>query len=150
MAKLHELEKYLHYTFSTGCDTGEDYKSFQRKYINYLRTLCKESGWELIVSGKSHYWFSVFIRNQAGAQWLGEITAEDIAEIKMISGGGGPLPPVSKTHISSSRNKAVIESIFEEYYWLDSTPVSEERTQIADGGYFIVQFIFERFCCFIY
>ena len=82
-----------------------------------------------------------FIRNQAGAEWLGEITAEDIAEIKMISGGGGPLPPVSKTHISSSINDAVISSIFEEYYWLDSTPVSEERTQIADGGYFIVQFI---------
>ncbi len=42
MAKLHELEKYLNYEFSTGCYTGEDYKSFQRKYINYLRTLCKE------------------------------------------------------------------------------------------------------------
>ena len=82
-----------------------------------------------------------FIRNQAGAQWLGEITAEDIAEIKMISGGGGPLPPVSKTHISILQDKAVIANIFEEYYWLDSTPVSEERTQIADGGYFIVQFI---------
>jgi len=82
-----------------------------------------------------------FIRNQTGAQWLCEITAEDIAEIKMISGGGGPLPPVSKTHISSSRNDAVISSIFEEYYWLDSKPVSEEKTQIADGGYFVVQFI---------
>ena len=82
-----------------------------------------------------------FIRNQAGAEWLCEITTEDIAEIKMISGGGGPLPPVSKTHISSSRNDAVISSIFEEYYWLDSKPVSEESTQIADGGYFIVQFI---------
>ena len=66
MAKLHELEKYLNYEFSSEGYTGEDYKSFQRKYINYLRTLCKESGWELIVSGKSHYWFSVFIRNQAG------------------------------------------------------------------------------------
>ena len=82
-----------------------------------------------------------FIRNQAGAEWLDVIPAEDIAEIKMISGGGGPLPPVSKTHISSSRNDAVISSIFEEYYWLDSKPVSEERTQIADGGYFMVQFI---------
>ena len=82
-----------------------------------------------------------FIRNQAGAQWLGEITADDIAEIKMIWGGGGPLPPVSKTHISTSQNKAVISSIFEEYYWLDSKPVSEESTQIADGGYTIVQFI---------
>ena len=82
-----------------------------------------------------------FLHNQAGCEWLNEITAEDIAEIKMISGGGGPLPPVSKTHISSSINDAVISSIFEEYYWLDSKPVSEESTQIADGGYFIVQFI---------
>ena len=85
-----------------------------------------------------------FIRNQTGAEWLCEITAEDIAEIKMISGGGGPLPPVSFTHISSSRNDAVISSIFEEYYWLDSTPVSEESTQIDDGGYFIVQFILKN------
>ena len=65
MAKLHELEKYLNYEFSTGCYTGEDYLSFQRKYINYLRSLCKESGWELLVSNKGHYIFSAFIRNQA-------------------------------------------------------------------------------------
>ena len=82
-----------------------------------------------------------FIRNQSGAEWLSQITADDIAEIKMISGGGGPLPPVSFTHISSSTDKAVISNIFEEYYWLDSKPVSEDKTQIADGGYFIVQFI---------
>ena len=66
MAKLHELEQYLNYEFSTGCYTGNDYLSFQRKYINYLRALCKDNGWELIVSSKSHYWFSVFIRNQSG------------------------------------------------------------------------------------
>ena len=82
-----------------------------------------------------------FIRNQSGAEWLYEITAEDIAEIKMIFGGGGPLPLVSLTYISSSTDKAVISSIFEEYYWLDSTPASEEDTQIPDGGYFDVQFI---------
>lgn len=66
MAKLHELEKYLTYEFSTGCYTGEDYKSFQRKYINYLRSLCKNNEWELLVSSKGHYWFSVFIRNKTG------------------------------------------------------------------------------------
>lgn len=59
----------------------------------------------------------------------------------MISGGGGPLPPISFTYISSSKNKAVISSIFEEYYWLDSKPVSEENTQISDGGYFVAQFV---------
>ena len=66
MAKLHELEKYLTHEFSTGGYTGEDYKTFQRKYINYLRSLCKENGWELLNPCKGHYEFAVFIRNQAG------------------------------------------------------------------------------------
>ena len=101
-------------------------------------SVCDACGYEMteIPTPTNH-----FLRNQLGCEWLNEIVAEDIAEIKMISGGGGPLPPVSKTHISSSSNYAVISSIFEEYYWIDSKPVSEERTQIADGGYFIVQFI---------
>lgn len=66
MAKLHELEKYLNHEFSTGCYTGDDYKTFQRKYINYLRALCKENGWELCNPSKGHYIFSAFIRNPEG------------------------------------------------------------------------------------
>ena len=34
MAKLQDLQKYLDYEFSTGCYTGDDYKTFERKYIN--------------------------------------------------------------------------------------------------------------------
>ena len=63
MAKLHELEKYLNYEFSSGGYTGEDYKAFERKYINYLRALCKEHGWELCNPSKGYYIFSAFIRN---------------------------------------------------------------------------------------
>ena len=62
------------------------------------------------------------------------MSAEGIAEIKMISGGGGPLPPISFTHISSSTDKAVISSIFEDYHLLEVRSVSEEETQIPDGG----------------
>lgn len=32
MAKITELKKYLGYEFSSGCYTGEDYRSFQTKY----------------------------------------------------------------------------------------------------------------------
>ena len=39
MAKLKDLEKYIGYEFSSGCYTGEDYKSFQTKYINFLKTM---------------------------------------------------------------------------------------------------------------
>ena len=58
MAKLQELEKYLDYEFSSGCYTGEDYKAFERKYITYLKSLCKEHGWEFVWAHKNHYNFT--------------------------------------------------------------------------------------------
>lgn len=62
MANVKELKKYINYKFSTGCYTGEDYKSFQTKYINYLKSMCKENNWQLINVGKNHYCFSAFIK----------------------------------------------------------------------------------------
>ena len=63
MAKLNDLKKYIDYEFSSGCYTGEDYKSFQTKYINYLRAMCKENHWELVNVSKNHYCFSAFIKS---------------------------------------------------------------------------------------
>ena len=130
--KWYKNETIHFYEYTCGCENQDIAELHLDGDGNGLCDICS---YQMVAEGNH------FIRNQAGAEWLCEITAEDIAEIKMISGGGGPLPPVSKTYISSSRNDAVISNIFEEYYWLDSKPVSEERTQIADGGYFIVQFI---------
>ena len=62
MANLQELQKYLGFQFSTGSYTGEDYKKFQNKYINYLRTLAKKNGWELVNVGRGHYCFSAFFK----------------------------------------------------------------------------------------
>lgn len=63
MAKLAELKKYLNHEFSTGCYTGDDYKTFQTKYLNYLRAVCKENHWQLVNVGKNHYCFSAFIKS---------------------------------------------------------------------------------------
>ena len=63
MAKLNDLKKYIDYEFSSGCYTGEDYKSFQTKYINYLKAMCKENHWKLVKVGKNHYCFSAFIKS---------------------------------------------------------------------------------------
>ena len=63
MAKLTELKKYLNYEFSSGCYTGEDYKSFQTKYINYLKAMCKENHWQLVNVSRNHYCFSAFIQS---------------------------------------------------------------------------------------
>ena len=63
MAKIAELKKYLGYEFSSGCYTGEDYKAFQAKYINYLKAICRENHWQLVNVGRNHYCFSAFIKS---------------------------------------------------------------------------------------
>ena len=63
MDKLKELKKYLNYEFSTGWTTGEDYKKFENKYINYLKELCKTYGWGLKKVNKNHYTFSAFFKD---------------------------------------------------------------------------------------
>lgn len=64
MTNIQDLIKYIDYEFSTGCTTGEDYKTFERKYIKYLKLIAKENGWELVNIGKSHYEFSAFFKNK--------------------------------------------------------------------------------------
>ena len=63
MATIKDLEKYIDYEFSSGCYTGEDYKSFQTKYINFLRSVCKQNHWQLVNIGRNHYCFSAFIKS---------------------------------------------------------------------------------------
>ena len=60
--RIQELQKYLHYEFSTGYETGEDYKTFERKYISYLKRICKQNNWAFIKANKNHYCFSAFIK----------------------------------------------------------------------------------------
>ena len=63
MATIKDLEKYIDYEFSSGCYTGDDYKSFQTKYINFLRSVCKQNHWQLVNVGRNHYCFSAFIKS---------------------------------------------------------------------------------------
>lgn len=63
MAQIKDLEKYIDYEFSSGRYTGDDYKSFQTKYINFLRSICKQNHWQLVNVGRNHYCFSAFIKS---------------------------------------------------------------------------------------
>lgn len=63
MATIKDLEKYIDYEFSSGCYTGDDYKSFQTKNINFLRSICKQNHWQLVNVGRNHYCFSAFIKS---------------------------------------------------------------------------------------
>ncbi len=80
------------------------------------------------------------LRNLTGCEWLNEITAEDIAEIKIISEAVGVAPGNLK-NVSSSTVEAVIARIFEEYYWLDTAPISKTEGQIDGGGGVTVKFV---------
>lgn len=66
MATIRDLEKYLDYEFSSGSYTGSDYKSFQTKYINYLKSICSKNNMQLVNTGKNHYCLSTFIKNNDG------------------------------------------------------------------------------------
>ncbi len=81
-----------------------------------------------------------FLRNQAGCEWLNEISAENIAEIKIINEYVGVAPGNLK-NIQSSTDEAVIARIFEDYYWLDTAPIPEQNGQIAGGSAITVKFI---------
>lgn len=63
MATIKDLEKYIDNEFSSGCYTGDDYKSFQTKYINFLRSICKQNHWQLVNVRRNHYCFSAFIKS---------------------------------------------------------------------------------------
>lgn len=62
MANINTLKQYINYEFSSGCYIGNDYKTFQTKYINFLKTICKSNNWKLIKVNKNHYCFSAFIK----------------------------------------------------------------------------------------
>lgn len=62
MATINALKQYINFEFSSGCYVGDDYKTFQTKYINYLRKLCDQNNWRLVNVGRNHYCFSAFIK----------------------------------------------------------------------------------------
>lgn len=114
MAKFEELKKYLNYEFSSGCYTGEYYKQFERKYINYIKSLCNEFGWEFVKALKGHYEFSAFIKNNEDKyiyisisdvryfknEWFGHILIRSAKNEKDYTGGqnkycGLPTLPVA-------------------------------------------------------
>ena len=64
MASITQLQKYLDFQFSTGIYTGSDYITFQTKYLNFLKRMCKNNGWRLVKVNKNHYCFSAFIKSK--------------------------------------------------------------------------------------
>lgn len=45
-----------------GSVTSDDYKSFQRKYKNFIKKVCEENNMELVKFNPNHYEFSAFVK----------------------------------------------------------------------------------------
>ena len=45
-----------------GSVVSDEYKSFQTKYRNFLKRVCKANGYELVKFSPNHYQFSCFIK----------------------------------------------------------------------------------------
>lgn len=62
MSKIDKLIKdYSGHTFSSGGETGSDYKTFEKKYKNILKEIADNINANLIDFSKNHYTFSAFI-----------------------------------------------------------------------------------------
>lgn len=81
-----------------------------------------------------------FLRNLEGCEWFDEINIDDIVEVRTISECIGVAPGKVK-EVSSSTSKAVISRIFEDCYWMDTTPISKEEGQISGGTAVTIEFI---------
>lgn len=63
MANLTTLKPYLKNGIEDyGSITSPSYKSFERKYKNYLKQIAQEVGGELVKFNPNHYEFSCFIK----------------------------------------------------------------------------------------
>lgn len=54
----NRMDKWLHHTFSSGCETGSDYDAFQREARADLRKQAKAAGFALHRFLPGHYEFS--------------------------------------------------------------------------------------------
>lgn len=63
MATLQEMRRYLHKNIEDyGGITSPDYKTFERKYKNYLKKVANDIGGELVKFNPNHYEFSCFVK----------------------------------------------------------------------------------------
>lgn len=64
MANIATLKKFVGYRFSSGSETGSDFKSFATKLRNYIKSVCNENGMEMVSFNRGHYDCFGFVKMQ--------------------------------------------------------------------------------------
>ena len=112
-------------------------------YDEDIDLICDACGYDMNTDYPPLVDTTIPLRNLTRCEWLNELTAEDIAEIKIIGEAVGVAPGNLK-NVSSSTDEAVIARIFEEYYQLDTRPISKMEGQIDGGSGVTVKFILKN------
>lgn len=131
--EMHFSEWAHWYSYTCGCpspDIAEEHHDYDGDGF------CDVCGYEIYPI----YVICEILRDQAGCEWLHEITAEDIAQIKIIDEAVGVAPGNLK-NIQSSTDEAVIARIFEEFYLCEIRSISQENGQIDGGSGVTVKFL---------
>ena len=128
-----------HYITSSLCGCSYEEGTLDH-YDENTDLICDACGYDMNEDYPPLVDTTIPLRNLTRCEWLNELTAEDIAEIKIIGEAVGVAPGNLK-NISSSTDEAVIARIFEEYYQLDTRPISKMEGQIDGGGGVTVKFI---------
>lgn len=81
MAKT--MESWLNHTFSSGCETGQDYDAFQRTARADLRKQAKAAGYALYKFCPNHYEFAAVLRNET----TGEFVYISISDVRYSRNG---------------------------------------------------------------
>ena len=81
-----------------------------------------------------------YLRDVAGCEWLYDVAAEDVAEIRFTREAVGVAPGAFK-YITVSDNEDAVIRLFGEFLWLDCTPISKESGEIEGGNAITVKFI---------
>ena len=76
----------------------------------------------------------VLLRDCLGCEWISELSAEEIAEIRITRGYLGVEPGRTKT-IQSTTEQAVIARIVEECYSIETVPIFKDGMVIGGWGY---------------
>ena len=128
-----------HYITSSLCGCSYEEGTLDH-FDENMDLICDACGYDMNADYPPLVDTTIPLRNLTRCEWLNELTAEDIAEIKIIGEAVGVAPGNLK-NISSSTDEAVIARIFEEYYQLDTRPISKMEGQIDGGGGVTVKFI---------
>ena len=80
-----------------------------------------------------------FLRNQSGCEWMNEISADDVVSVKITKAAVG-VAPGNFSDIFESTSTAAARRIFEQLYWVDTTPIDRTLGQVSGGSATTFQF----------